>query len=650
MNQQQQQQQPNGLYIENTIIIQYDPLVQEIYDQARKLRCTWYDYYEKSVTFRPYNVDMLDAVTANFLGDNIQCWMQIQVGKGPWSSEVAGIVKIGQTMTMVLAIKDDENRFDMLVRNCVAHDGKHQPIQLVDEYGCVARPKIMAKFQKVRNFGPAATVVSYAHFQAFKFPDSMSVHFQCVIQVCRYECPEPVCPGATGAIGVNNNGGNNDANGGTDYATSSTEMVAAKELPAGVTNQQVYQQMAPPYTGHSPSSQHSMLKLDETQGRVQVKLDTSMMAGRLGNATALGPSPTHTTMLASGLTDNQKSASGLRTAYIGSSGYYKPSSALQLAPSSNQKLSNQAAQPMLVSTPTSAAQQQQQGQQYSPQYPQFRRTVVPAYAAHHRVGDLSKMDTDAAKELVSESNNLEATIADTEGRLLSLMAAPRGFARSGGSQIVVQQGASNHRYRRALSEYNAVNTTGGQPSLVRHGRHVGPQESTSVQTQKTIQVVSSDDVAFSLQSDDDAEPVMNDFFEGSESKRAPSGARYASRTKQSSQYSSSVCFSTARFLLGIMVTLIALASGIIAVTVIILRQRSRIEEKLSTVFDDCSANTNVTSTMHKSPVYNEPIRNHLHFQRSPNECMGRQQMHELDQRWSRLSRLCSQFTPSLYWR
>ncbi|XP_054168625.1 cuticlin-4-like [Oppia nitens] len=184
-----------GLFIENTIIIQYDPQVQEIWDQARRLRCTWYDYYEKAVSFRPFNVDMLDAVTANFLGDNIQCWMQIQVGKGPWASEVAGIVKIGQTMTMVLAIKDDENKFDMLVRNCIAHDSKHQPIQLVDEFGCVVRPKIMSRFQKVKNFGHSATVVSYAYFQAFKFPDSMNVHFQCVIQVCRFECPEPTCDG-----------------------------------------------------------------------------------------------------------------------------------------------------------------------------------------------------------------------------------------------------------------------------------------------------------------------------------------------------------------------------------------------------------------------------------------------------------------------
>ena len=42
--------------------------------------------------------------------------------------------------------------------------------------------------------------MSFAYFQAFKFPDSMNVHFQCVIQVCRYNCPEPKCghPGLEG--------------------------------------------------------------------------------------------------------------------------------------------------------------------------------------------------------------------------------------------------------------------------------------------------------------------------------------------------------------------------------------------------------------------------------------------------------------------
>merc|ERR1719422_1293638 len=187
---------PQGSYIENTIIVQYDPLLQEVWDQARKIRCTWYDFYEKAVTFKPYQVDMLDPVTANFLGDNLRCWMQIQVGKGPYASEVSGIVKIGQTMTMVLGVKDDENKFDMMVRNCVAHDGQRAPIQLVDERGCVVREKIMSPFKKVKNFDATANVLSYAYFQAFKFPDSMNVHFQCVVQVCRAQCPEPGCGGA----------------------------------------------------------------------------------------------------------------------------------------------------------------------------------------------------------------------------------------------------------------------------------------------------------------------------------------------------------------------------------------------------------------------------------------------------------------------
>ncbi|XP_039287153.1 uncharacterized protein LOC111060077 [Nilaparvata lugens] len=185
----------SGTYFENIIVVQYDPQVQEVWDQARKLRCTWHDQYEKSVTFRPFPVDMLDVVRADFAGDNVGCWMQIQVGKGPWASEVSGLVKIGQTMTMVLAIKDDDSKFDMLVRNCMAHDGKRAPIQLVDRQGCVTRPKLMSRFTKIKNFGASASVLSYAHFQAFKFPDSMEVHFQCTIQICRYQCPDQCSSG-----------------------------------------------------------------------------------------------------------------------------------------------------------------------------------------------------------------------------------------------------------------------------------------------------------------------------------------------------------------------------------------------------------------------------------------------------------------------
>lgn len=88
----------------------------------------------------------------------------------------------------------------MLVRNCFAHDGKRGPIELVDKSGCITRPKLMSRFTKIKNFGSSATVLSYAHFQAFKFPDSMEVHFQCTIQICRHQCPEQCSSGSSGPL------------------------------------------------------------------------------------------------------------------------------------------------------------------------------------------------------------------------------------------------------------------------------------------------------------------------------------------------------------------------------------------------------------------------------------------------------------------
>ena len=235
----------SGTFFENTIVVQYDPQVQEVWDQARKLRCTWHDQYEKSVTFRPFAVDMLDVVRADFAGDNVGCWMQIQVGKGPWASEVSGLVKIGQTMTMVLAIKDDEQKFDMMVRNCMAHDGQRAPIQLVDQKGCVTRPKLMSKFTKIKNFGASASVLSYAHFQAFKFPDSMQVHFQCTIQICRYQCPDQ-CGSSSSSSGgykapvVTSSGGDSygspQAPVQTSYNGKRSKRETIEETPAEVTS------------------------------------------------------------------------------------------------------------------------------------------------------------------------------------------------------------------------------------------------------------------------------------------------------------------------------------------------------------------------------------------------------------------------------
>lgn len=78
----------------------------------------------------------------------------------------------------------------MKVKSCFAHDGSKAPIYLIDEDGCVLRPKMISPFKKIRNAKSKASLVSYAQFLAFKFPDSVDVQIQCTVEVCRHGCQD----------------------------------------------------------------------------------------------------------------------------------------------------------------------------------------------------------------------------------------------------------------------------------------------------------------------------------------------------------------------------------------------------------------------------------------------------------------------------
>ncbi|XP_028968816.1 uncharacterized protein LOC100903585 [Galendromus occidentalis] len=181
-----------GSFYENTIVIQYGQDVIEAWDEAKRLRCEWHDAYEKSALKSPsIQLADLEVQELNFQGDNIGCWMEIQEGKGPWARQVSSIVPLGSPLTMVVAIADDNNEFDMRVKSCWAHDGVRPPLHLTDEDGCVLRPKMLTPFLKVKDTqGGRASIVSYSHFYAFKFPDTIEVQMQCVVEICRNGCPK----------------------------------------------------------------------------------------------------------------------------------------------------------------------------------------------------------------------------------------------------------------------------------------------------------------------------------------------------------------------------------------------------------------------------------------------------------------------------
>ncbi|XP_070502354.1 uncharacterized protein m isoform X1 [Chironomus tepperi] len=178
----------NGQFYENTVVIQYDKDLLEVWDEAKRLRCEWFNDYEKTASKPPMVIADLDVIQLDFRGDNVDCWMEIQHGKGPWAPPVSGIVPLGSTLTLVVAINDFKGEFDMRVKSCAASDGAGHVIKLSDEYGCVLRPKMISKFLKARAPDERATVITYAFFHAFKFPDALSVHIKCKVEICRHGC------------------------------------------------------------------------------------------------------------------------------------------------------------------------------------------------------------------------------------------------------------------------------------------------------------------------------------------------------------------------------------------------------------------------------------------------------------------------------
>ncbi|KAL1115629.1 hypothetical protein AAG570_005919 [Ranatra chinensis] len=178
----------NGQFYENTVVVQYDKDLLEVWDEAKRLRCEWYNDYEKTASKPPMVIADLDVIQLDFRGDNVDCWMEIQHGKGPWAPPVSGIVPLGSTLTLVVAINDNRGEFDMRVKSCAASDGGGHVIQLSDEHGCVLRPKMISRFLKARIADERASVITYAFFHAFKFPDALSVHIKCKVEICRHGC------------------------------------------------------------------------------------------------------------------------------------------------------------------------------------------------------------------------------------------------------------------------------------------------------------------------------------------------------------------------------------------------------------------------------------------------------------------------------
>lgn len=204
----------------NTIIVQNDAAIQEVWDVARTIKCDWVDNYIKTVSFNPFTVGMLDAQEVQFEGDQaIECWMDLLQGTWPDVSDIDPVVKIGETLSLLVYARDNNGMYDVSIKDCYAYgspdfnDYDTPRIQLTDEQGCVLKDKLISQFYSAREKDDRGEViVTYALVQAFKFPDVMDVYMSCNVEICKGECdnkcgatdyvPTPTPPAVTprGAI------------------------------------------------------------------------------------------------------------------------------------------------------------------------------------------------------------------------------------------------------------------------------------------------------------------------------------------------------------------------------------------------------------------------------------------------------------------
>lgn len=184
------------LMIENTIVIQADPMVQDTWDSARKITCDWQSKLEKMVTFAPFGVaDLLQVAEVKFAGsgDNVRTRMEIQFGRGPFAPPLEGLTKIGDELTVVVYAEDGGAGYDVLVKNCYAYDSRNfqraNKIRLLNDHGCLFRPHQMEYFKRTfdtRSTG--ADIIAFARMNAFKFPDKMDVFLSCELEMCKGGC------------------------------------------------------------------------------------------------------------------------------------------------------------------------------------------------------------------------------------------------------------------------------------------------------------------------------------------------------------------------------------------------------------------------------------------------------------------------------
>ncbi|KAJ8977970.1 hypothetical protein NQ317_008162 [Molorchus minor] len=176
-------------YLENILILQNELGIQEIWDTVRAVRCLWEGNLKETLSVA-LNVGMLTQELVTFSGDTAMAKLDVVLGEGAlratsrWFSQDWRANDAGR-----LSVRRSGFRHPGKGVQGDGFNGGQRYTAHRDENGGILKPKLFEVFQRRATRGDTgASIIAFAHFNAFKFPDVMDLMIECNIELCKTDC------------------------------------------------------------------------------------------------------------------------------------------------------------------------------------------------------------------------------------------------------------------------------------------------------------------------------------------------------------------------------------------------------------------------------------------------------------------------------
>ncbi|XP_076241052.1 uncharacterized protein LOC143183416 [Calliopsis andreniformis] len=206
-----------------TILVQFNPIVQRLGDQAIRVGCSLNDLAQKNITVEssfnfldpnagvpPISSTIVNAssevptVTMKILDENMKD---------------AVVTHLGQKLTLKIQMSPANGPYHIEAGHLVASSSKGEASYLLlDEVGCPTDP---ATFPPLRK-DPKDDRSLISTFTAFKFPDSQVVRFNVLVRFCLDKCTPTVCNG--GQVSYGRRRRSSDPQSSESYSAEVTQM------------------------------------------------------------------------------------------------------------------------------------------------------------------------------------------------------------------------------------------------------------------------------------------------------------------------------------------------------------------------------------------------------------------------------------------